>query len=98
MTVDQLYYGIVLFLGICFGLLTAFASDKGGSFALWFVAGAFLGIVALPLAIFLSPEQIALRSFKKRPKCAEQVRSSGAALVCKHCRYEFTPYDDLRVT
>ena len=97
MTVDQLYYGVALFLGVCFGLLTAkIAGDKGGSFVLWFVAGAFLGIVALPLAIFLSPEQISPRSFKKCPKCAEQVQR--AALVCKHCRYEFTPYDDLRIT
>ena len=97
MTADQFYYGIAVFLGLCLGLLTAkIASDKGGSFVLWFVAGAFLAIVALPLAIFLSPEQIAPKSFKKCPKCAEHVQR--AALICRHCRYEFTPYDDLRIT
>jgi hypothetical protein len=86
MTVDQLYYGIAVFLAVCLGLLTAkIASDKGGSFVMWFVAGTFLAIVALPLAIFLSPEQIAPKSFKKCPKCAEQVQR--AALICKHCRY-----------
>jgi hypothetical protein len=74
MTVDQLYYGIAFFLAVCLGLLTAkIASDKGGSFVMWFVAGTFPAIVALPLAILLSPEQIAPRSFKKCPKCAEQV-------------------------
>jgi Uncharacterised protein family UPF0547 len=97
MTPDEYYGFIVLFLAVCFGLLTAkIASDKGGSFVLWFVAGAFLAIVALPLAIFLSQEQIAPRSFKACPKCAERVQR--AALVCKHCGYEFTAYDDLKIT
>src|SRR5262245_45077699 len=97
MTPDQYYGLVVLFLAVCLGLLTAkIASDKGGSFLMWFVAGAFLPILALLLAIFLSPAQIAPKSFKKCPKCAEQVQRS--ALVCKHCHYEFTPYDDLRIT
>ena len=74
------------------------ASDKGGSFTLWWLAGTFLAIIALPLAVFLSPEQIGSRSFfKKCPKCAER-RDQREALVCKHCRYEFTPYDDLKIT
>jgi len=97
MTLDQYYGLIVAFLSIWFGLLTAkIASEKGGSFVLWFIAGALLAIIALPLAIFLRPEQIGPASFKKCPKCAEQIQR--AALVCKHCRYEFTAQDDLKIT
>ena len=96
MTPDQYYGFIVVFLAVCVGLLTAkIASDKGGSFVLWFVAGAFLAIVALPLAIFLSQEQIAPRH--SRTVLSAPSGSSGR-LVCKHCRYEFTAHDDLRIT
>ena len=78
MTPEQYYGLIAVFLSICFGLLTAkIASDKGGSFVLWFVAGTLLAIIALPLAIFLRPEQIGPASFKKCPKCAEQIRRFG---------------------
>ena len=81
MTVDQFYYGMAMFFAVCFGLLTAkIASNKGGSYVLWFVAGAFLPILALLLAIFLSPDQISPKSFKKCPKCAEQVQRAALVL------------------
>jgi Uncharacterised protein family UPF0547 len=71
-------------------LLVAFltariASKKDGSFFKWFVAGAFLGIIALPVAIF--KRQHVLSPLKKCPKCAEQLPVS--ALVCDACEYNF---------
>jgi hypothetical protein len=66
MSPDQLLRPDCRVPSICFGLLTAkIASEKGGSFVLWFIAGALLAINALPLAIFLRPEQIGPASFKK---------------------------------
>jgi Uncharacterised protein family UPF0547 len=79
---------ILHFLAIA--LLVAFltariASKKDGSFFKWFVAGAFLGIIALPVAIF--KRQHVLSILKKCPKCAEQLPIS--ALVCDACEYNF---------
>ena len=79
---------ILHFLAIA--LLVAFltariASKKDGSFFKWFVAGAFLGIIALPAAIF--KRQHVLSALKKCPKCAEQLPVS--ALVCDACEYNF---------
>jgi hypothetical protein len=80
------------------GLITAkIASDKGGSFLLWFIGGALLGIITLPLAIFLSRESISGRvETKKCPQCAELVKPE--ALICRFCRYEFKPTDNWPVT
>lgn len=80
------------------GLITAkIASDKGGSFLLWFLGGALLGVVTLPMAIFMSRESISgAAGSKKCPQCAELVKKE--ALICRFCRYEFKASDDWRVT
>jgi hypothetical protein len=62
------------------------ASRKGGSYFKWFLAGACLGIVALPLAI-IKRQPAELPIFKKCPKCAEQLPISS--LVCDGCEYNF---------
>ena len=97
MRADDFYILIISLFALMLGGVTGkIASDKGGSFTLWFIAGTFLTIIALPLAVFLSAEQIGPRSSKKCPKCAEEIKRE--ALVCKHCPYEFTSHDDLKIT
>ncbi len=82
-------YGIVL------ALLTGYVAEtKNRSSGGWFVAGFFLGVLAL-LAIGLSSP--ALREEKGRddedtdtkvcPRCAETIKR--AALVCRYCAYEY---------
>ena len=73
------------------GLLPAMiAHRKGRPFVLWWVFGAILFIVALPLALYLSPDRIALDAratssgeMKKCLHCGELIRTE--AKVCKHC-------------
>jgi hypothetical protein len=75
-----------LAIALLLAFLTArIASRKDGSFFKWFVAGAFLGIIALPVAIL--KRQHVLSALKKCPKCAEQLPIS--ALVCDACEYNF---------
>src|ERR671914_1683166 len=74
-------------IALTVAVLTArIASKKDGSFFKWFIAGALLGIFALPLAI-VKRKQVALSVLKKCPKCAEQL--SLSALVCDACDYNF---------
>lgn len=76
-----------LAIALILAFLTArIASKKDGSFFKWFVAGAFLGIIALPVAIAIKRQHF-LSVLKKCPKCAEQLPVS--ALVCDACEYNF---------
>jgi Uncharacterised protein family UPF0547 len=76
-----------LAITLILAFLTArIASKKDGSFFKWFVAGAFLGIIALPVAIAIKRQHV-LSVLKKCPKCAEQLPVS--ALVCDACEYNF---------
>jgi hypothetical protein len=76
-----------LAIALTLAFLTArIASKKDGSFFKWFVAGAFLGIIALPVAIFKRRRGV-LSALKKCPKCAEQLPLS--VLVCAACDYNF---------
>ena len=80
---------IFLFLALALTLafLTArIASRKDGSFFKWFVAGALLGVIALPVAIFKRRRGV-LSALKKCPKCDEQLPLG--ALVCTACDYNF---------
>jgi hypothetical protein len=75
-----------LAIALILAFLTArIASKKDGSFFKWFLAGALLGIIALPVAIL--KRHHAVLSVKKCPKCAEQLPLS--ALVCDTCEYNF---------
>jgi Uncharacterised protein family UPF0547 len=76
-----------LAIALTVAFLTArIASKKDGSFFPWFVAGALLGIIALPVAIF-KRRHVGLSALKKCPKCAEQLPLS--TLVCAACDYNF---------
>jgi len=83
-------YVIAAFLGL---IPAAIASNKGYSFVLWWFFGAALFIVALPVALLMSPNSAAIEQnklregMKKCPFCAELVKAE--AKVCKHCGREF---------
>jgi len=80
----------ILVVAALIGLIpAAIANNKGYSFVLWWFFGAALFIVALPVALLMTPnaaaiEQSKLRAgMKKCPFCAELVKAE--AKVCKHC-------------
>ena len=80
-----IFHLFVMALALAF-LTAGIAHNKGGSFFKWFLAGAFLGIIALPVAVF-KKKQLAPPALKQCPKCAEQLPIQ--ALVCDRCDYNF---------
>ena len=80
-----IFHLFVMALALAF-LTAGIAHNKGGSFFKWFLAGAFLGIIALPVAVF-KKKQLAPPALKQCPKCAEQLPIQ--ALVCDWCDYNF---------
>jgi hypothetical protein len=83
----------ILVIGAVIGLIpAAIAQSKGYSFILWWFFGAFLFIVALPVALLMKPDTAAIEQsqlregMKKCPFCAELVKLE--AKVCKHCGRE----------
>jgi hypothetical protein len=86
-TVDGLtiFYLSIMALILAF-LTAAIANHKGGSFFKWFVAGALIGIIALPIAMF-KRKKVVHSALKQCPECAEQLPVQ--TLVCDGCDYNF---------
>jgi hypothetical protein len=80
----------IAILAALLGLIPAMiARGKGRRFALWWVYGFLLFIVALPHALLLKPnvkqieEQQAAQGLRKCPFCAEMIKPD--ARVCRYC-------------
>lgn len=70
-----------LIIAVLIGLLPAvIANRKGHSFVSFWLFGAALFIVALPVALMIKPD---VSTRRKCPHCAEHV--AAEARVCKHC-------------
>ena len=78
-------------VGLVLGLIpAAIASNKGHNFLGWWVFGALLFIVALPVALLIAPAEEhnkLLGSTRKCPYCAESVKRD--AVVCRFCGRDF---------
>lgn len=85
----------ILIVMVLIGLIPAtVARGKGREFALWWVYGSLLFIVALPHALLLKPD-LQGQGMKTCPRCAEPVKE--AAAVCRYCGHEFPTPSDVSV-
>jgi hypothetical protein len=85
---------MTLIIGMCLGALTAkIAGERSvpGEPVMWFIAGTFLALVALPAAMFLKSDprlaernELASGRSRKCPHCAEIVKVE--ALICRYCQ------------
>lgn len=92
MTIDM----ALILLGLA--LIPAFiASSKGRSFALWYLYGVCLLIVAIPHSIIISKtaeqkyKELKSAGYVECPYCKEPVKAG--AVVCPHCRRELPQPD-----
>lgn len=87
----------ILVLALLIGIIpAAIANSKGHSFLGWWLFGAALFILALPLAILLKPEtstienrQLSAGDSQKCPYCAEIIKRE--AIVCRFCGRDLVP-------
>jgi hypothetical protein len=82
-----------LLLAALVGLIPAvIAHNKGHSFLGWWIFGAALFIVALPMAIVLKPNEDRMEAsgeLRRCPHCAEMIRPQ--AVVCRYCGRDVSP-------